>query len=263
MRLIQKLLANLPRRPILVEPFVGAGALFANTDHAPVFINDINADLINIYKQLKHEKTRFIKAAAKYFSGQYHNPADYYAIRDQFNQSNRPFERACLFLYLNRHGYNGLCRYNLNGEYNVPFGDYKSPYFPQAELNYFIERLQTVKISNLSYIDFMKKIASKADLNNLVFYCDPPYVPLSKTANFTSYSASKFTLDDQKQLADISAQLWKEGAAVMISNHDLPLTRSLYQPAEIKPVLVKRVINCRTDLRLDVKELLAIYRHKN
>src|SRR5690606_17626126 len=83
MRLIHKLMEHLPHRAILVEPFVGAGALFANTDHKPVYINDINTDLINIYKQLKNEKTRFIKAAAKYFSGQYHNPTAYYAIRDQ------------------------------------------------------------------------------------------------------------------------------------------------------------------------------------
>lgn len=259
MRLIQELLAHLPDRALLAEPFVGAGALFANTQHKHVFINDINADLINIYQQLKNEKLRFIKAAKLFFSGKYHNAEAYYDLRAEFNASKHPFKRACLFLYLNRHGYNGLCRYNSSGSYNVPFGDYKAPYFPHQELLFFIERLKNASLSNLSYADFMCKLAEKESLKNIVFYCDPPYAPLSKTANFTGYAASKFALEDQKQLALLGRTLYKQGAAVMISNHDLPFTRKLYKPAYIKSILVKRVISCKTDLRQEVKELLAIY----
>lgn len=259
MRIISTLLAHLPERSILVEPFVGAGALFANTHHDAIVINDINTDLINVYKQLKQRKLKFIKAAEKYFSGKYHNASAYYAIREQFNQSNDAFERAYLFLYLNRHGYNGLCRYNQQGAYNVPFGEYKSPYFPRAEMLFFAERLKKAKISNLSYIDCLKKIADSQNLKRTVIYCDPPYVPLSKTANFTGYHAAKFTLDDQEILADLCHYLWKQGAAIMISNHDLPLTRTLYRLAKIKSLLVKRVISCRSDLRQNAEELLAIF----
>lgn len=260
MRLIRQIIASLPEKTILAEPFVGAGSLFVNTQHEKIYINDINADLINIYRQLKKRKQGFIKAAAQYFDPQYHCPIAYYEIRDQFNRSTDPFLRACLFLYLNRHGYNGLCRYNASGAYNVPFGDYKSPYFPHQELTFFIDRLQHAQISCLSYAAFFAQLEKKTRVRDVVFYCDPPYAPLSKTANFTSYTPTKFTQDDQVRLAELCLKSWEQSAGVVISNHDIPLTRDLYQKAAFKSFSLKRLINCKTECRqTEVKELLAIY----
>lgn len=99
-----------------------------------------------------------------------------------------PLRRAVLFLYLNRHGYNGLCRYNLRGEFNVPFGRYKKPYFPEAELYHFAEKAQHAEFHCESYEECMKR----AD-NRSVVYCDPPYAPLSSTANFTAYHTNSFS----------------------------------------------------------------------
>lgn len=260
MRLMNALLTHLPERPILAEPFVGAGALFANTSHTKVYINDINKDLINLYHQLKVKKNPFIKLAQTYFSGKHNCATAYYEIRDQFNQSKKLMERACLFLYLNRHGYNGLCRYNQKSQYNVPFGHYKSPYFPFKELLSFSERLQNAELSQLSYDEFFAYLKDKEAIQDIAFYCDPPYVPLSKTASFTRYAPTEFTLEDQKTLANHCHALWQEGAGLLISNHDLPLTRRLYKKAILKSLSIKRVINCRTDLRQeDVAELLGIF----
>jgi DNA adenine methylase len=93
----------------------------------------------------------------------------------------------------------------------------------------------------------------------MVFYCDPPYAPLSKTANFTGYAANKFTLDDQKRLAQLAQALAKKGALVFISNHDTPFTREIYQGATLKPVEVTRSISCQGAGRQKVKEVIACY----
>lgn len=258
MRLLRALHKHLPERPVLVEPFVGAGALFGNTLHQKVYINDLNGDLINLYRQIKEKKDKFIKSCEHYFSGIYNNKSAYYELRERFNQSLDDFERGYLFLYLNRHGYNGLCRYNSTGGYNVPFGQYRSPYFPAKEMHFFQERLQTVEISNIDYAQFMRNLMTQQNPKDLVFYCDPPYMPISKTANFTNYTGELFTDANQHQLASLSQSLWQAGAAVMISNHDLPILRKLYKPAAFKKIQVKRVINCRSDRRTAVDELLAI-----
>ena len=82
-----------------------------------------------------------------YFSGKYNNEEQYYKLRKQFNETNDQHKRAVLFVYLNRHGYNGLCRYNLKGGYNVPFGRYKAPYFPEKEMLVFHEKAQNAEIT--------------------------------------------------------------------------------------------------------------------
>lgn len=103
-----------------------------------------------------------------------------------------PLRRAVLFLYLNRHGYNGLCRYNLRGEFNVPFGRYKKPYFPEAELYHFAEKAQNAEFYCESYEECMQRADSRT-----VVYCDPPYAPLTATANFTAYHTNSFNLNNR------------------------------------------------------------------
>lgn len=260
MRLIHFLKQHLPENPILVEPFVGAGALFANTQHQSILINDINHDLINIYKQIKKNHKKLSEEAKLLFHPSYNNKQKYYQLREEFNQCETPFRRASLFLYLNRHGYNGLCRYNLQGGYNVPFGAYKAPYFPEQELSNFSKRLKAAKISALSFTDFLDKLCKHPDIHKMAIYCDPPYVPLSKTANFTGYAACKFNLQDQTDLAELAKTLSNKGAKVMVSNHDTPLTRQLYGTAQqIETIEVRRVISCNAEQRNQVAELIAVY----
>ncbi|STD23632.1 DNA adenine methylase [Enterobacter asburiae] len=100
---------------------MGAGSVFLNTDFSRYILADINNDLISLYNIVKLRTEEYVAEARKLFTPENNHPDVYYQFRTEFNQSQDPFRRALLFLYLNRHGYNGLCRYNLRGEFNVPF----------------------------------------------------------------------------------------------------------------------------------------------
>lgn len=136
--LLDDIKKHLPQGDCLIEPFVGAGSVFLNTDFSRYILADINSDLIDLYNIVKLQTDEYVAAAREMFTPENNVAEQYYLFRDEFNQSQEPLRRAVLFLYLNRHGYNGLCRYNLRGEFNVPFGRYKSPIFPK--LNCIISR---------------------------------------------------------------------------------------------------------------------------
>ncbi|BBN83010.1 site-specific DNA-methyltransferase (adenine-specific) [Pseudoalteromonas sp. A25] len=242
----------------LVEPFVGAGSVFLNTNFKYYYLNDINADLINLYNELKRQPEEFVSDAKKLFVELNNHPDAYYAYRLQFNESVDIYERAILFLYMNRHGYNGLCRYNLKGIFNVPFGKYKRPYFPEKELYAFACKAQRATFTCKSYTDVFRNIP-----NNAVVYCDPPYVPLSKTASFTSYAKGGFDLDDQANLANLAEQTaFEHRTPVLISNHDTVWTRKIYSQAHLDVIQVKRTISPKGAGRNKVNELMAMY-HKH
>ncbi|MGL5947573.1 MAG: Dam family site-specific DNA-(adenine-N6)-methyltransferase [Aeromonas sp.] len=254
--LVEEIRARLPAGRVLLEPFVGAGSVFLNTEYEAYVLNDINPDLIELYKHLKHQPLSFIRDVQQLFVPEHNNKAAYYRFRVQFNQSRCNYERALLFLYLNRHGFNGLCRYSKKGGFNVPFGSYKKPYFPEKELTLFAQKAQRATFICDSYANAMAQ-AEK----DWVIYCDPPYAPLSTTASFTSYAASGFTLDDQALLARMARECSQQhGVPVLISNHDIPLTRELYRGAKLDEIQVKRTISRNGAGRNKVAELFALYR---
>lgn len=258
-RLISTLRAHLPVRPYLIEPFVGAGALFLNSEHTHFVLNDINPDLINLYGHLKQSGKKFIAESRSFFTSKHNRKTAYYRLRGRFNRCNDEWERALLFLYLNRHGFNGLCRYNLKGGYNVPFGEYKQPYFPEKELLHFQKRAQQATFKCEDYATLLESWCRHPEVAKSVFYCDPPYTPLSKTANFTSYSGQRFTEHDQKQLAHYAKKLAKKGAIVIISNHDTPFTREIYSGATLHTLNVTRSISCQGNTRQKTAEIIACF----
>ena len=246
----------LPQGDCLIEPFVGAGSVFLNTDFSRYVLADINSDLIDLYNIVKTQPGAYVAAARELFTPQTNSAEVYYQLRQEFNQTREPFRRATLFLYLNRHGYNGLCRYNLRGEFNVPFGRYKRPYFPEAELYHFAEKAQNADFYCESYAESM----ARADEQSVV-YCDPPYAPLSATANFTAYHTNSFSLEQQAHLAALAEGLSKRQIPVLISNHDTALTRIWYKPAsKLNVVKVRRSISSNGGTRKKVDELLALYK---
>jgi DNA adenine methylase len=253
--LVDAIRQHLPDSELLIEPFVGAGSVFLNTDYPSYQLNDINADLIALYRLLKSRHQHYIADARALFTTQHNQKDAYLSLRQQFNLSTDPYERSVLFLYLNRHGYNGLCRYNLSGKFNVPFGSYKKPYFPEAELHYFAEKAQRATFSCSSYQQVLQQSKGGA-----VIYCDPPYVPLSKTASFTSYAREGFNLDDQAQLANLAEKAQQRGVSVVISNHDTTWTRKIYQQAILHSLQVGRSISQNGASRGKVAELFAVYR---
>lgn len=254
-RLIERIEAALPAGKQLIEPFVGGGAVFLNTHFDRYLLNDANPDLITLYQVLQKEGKSFIRFCRSFFTKKLNSEKQYYMLRTRFNFSNDRWERSALFLYLNRHGYNGLCRYNAKkGEFNVPFGRYTRPYFPETEMLSFFEKATKVTFVCEDFSQTMKRARK-----GCVVYCDPPYVPLSPTARFTAYRAGGFTLKEQEKLAKLSFQLAKKGIPVLLSNHSNAFTLAAYQDASIVEFSVKRLISCKADNRKNVQELLALY----
>ena len=254
--LVEQINAHLPEAKKLIEPFVGAGSVFLNSNYQHYVLNDINPDLINLYNLLKKQPDPFIGDLRAYFSAEHNCEKSYYALREEFNQTTDEYYRALLFVYLNRHGYNGLCRYSLSGRFNVPFGRYKRPYFPEKEMFIFAEKSQRARFTCLPF----GKVFQHARKGSVI-YCDPPYAPISKTALFTSYAAKQFSLSCQHKLATLAQRAaFKRNIPVLISNHDLPLTRQMYQGAQITTLNVKRSISQKGSNRKPVRELLALFK---
>jgi len=254
--LVEDIQRHLPPARKLVEPFVGAGSVFLNTDYDHYLLADINPDLINLYNLLKERPEEYISEAKRWFVAENNRKEAYLDIRAEFNKTDNVMYRSLAFLYMNRFGFNGLCRYNKKGGFNVPFGSYKKPYFPEAELEFFAEKAKKATFVCEGYHETFSRARK-----GCVVYCDPPYAPLSNTANFTSYAGNGFTLDDQAALADIAERAATErGIPVLISNHDTTLTRRLYHGAELNVVKVKRTISRNGSGRNKVDELLALFR---
>ncbi|WP_407331599.1 Dam family site-specific DNA-(adenine-N6)-methyltransferase [Enterovibrio sp. 27052020O] len=253
--LVEDIRKHLPEGKKLIEPFIGAGSVFLNTDFEQYRLADINPDLINLYNLLKQEPQRYIDDVRTLFTQEYNQKEAYLSIREEFNATTDPYLRSLYFLYMNRHGFNGLCRYNKKGGFNVPFGSYKKPYFPQAELEFFSEKSKKATFVCEGY-----EQSFKSARRGSVIYCDPPYAPLSSTSNFTTYSSGGFSLDDQALLGEYARKASiDKSVPVLVSNHDTPLTRSLYHGAHLNVVRVKRTISRNGSGRNKVDELLALF----
>ena len=254
-RIIDRIQKSLPNGRRLIEPFVGSAALFLNTNYDDYLLCDTNEDLINLYNLLKEDGPEFIKYSQYYFRGNHNTSETYYKRRELFNSTNDIRKKSALFIYLNRHCYNGLCRYNSKGGFNVPFGRYKKPYFPKKEMLLFSEKAQKATFKTQEFSTSLIN-ATKGD----VIYCDPPYYPLSESANFTTYSAGGFKLKEQRELATLAKSTSAKGISIVISNHDTENTRNLYSEASsIESFHVRRYISCIGKERSMVEELLAAY----
>ena len=254
-RIVHEILAQLPQGKRLVEPFTGSAAVFFNADYRRYLLCDSNADLINLYNTLKAQGQAFIEHARPLFAPENNLAERYYALREEFNsQGGDPARRGALFLYLNRHGYNGLCRYNSKGGFNVPFGRRAKVYFPELEMQFLLHKAKQATFRQQDFAKCMRA-AKPGD----VLYCDPPYLPLTATANFTAYHTDNFSLEQQTQLAELARECATRGIPVLISNHDTPLARQLYQGAQLHHLQVQRQISCKADGRGKAGELLALF----
>nr|WP_082890671.1 Dam family site-specific DNA-(adenine-N6)-methyltransferase [Eikenella longinqua] len=184
-KLVPFIQENFPTRTRkrLIEPFAGSAALSLALEFDAYLLNDTNSDLIGLFQTLKQERQSFIDYVRTFFAAKNNCESRFYELREQFNSSRNVIERSALFVYLNRHAFNGLCRYNNKGAFNVPFGRYTALYFPETEMQGFIDKSDRIE---LMCGDFQTAL-NRADADDMV-YCDPPYVPLSETASFTAYA---------------------------------------------------------------------------
>lgn len=245
----------IPAGKRLIEPFVGGGSVFLNSDkHECFLLADVNADLINLYQMLAVVPDSVIYEAMKAFR-HLNDAENYTVIREAFNaQRLDAVERAAAFLYLNRHCFNGLIRYNLDGFFNVGFGKYKAPYFPEEEIKAFKRKAHACVFMNAG---FRRTLALAGDGD--VIYCDPPYEPLPGTAGFTNYAAGGFSWDSQVELAESCVAAHQRGAKVVISNSTAPRVIELYEQHgfTLHRVSARRAISSKGSTRETASDVVA------
>ncbi|MGG6046620.1 Dam family site-specific DNA-(adenine-N6)-methyltransferase [Salmonella enterica] len=240
----------------LIEPFVGGGSVFLNSDkHASFLLADVNTDLINLYQMLAVVPGAVIRHARVMFD-RLNDAESYTALRNEFNaQVMDGPERAAAFLFLNRHCFNGLIRYNRNNQFNVGWGKYPSPYFPLDEINAFTEMAHNCVFMAAGFHRTLA-LAGEGD----VVYCDPPYEPMPRTAGFTHYAAGGFTWDDHIALAECCVAAHQRGSRVVIGNSTAPRVIDLYAQHgfEIHHISARRSISGKGSTRETAKDLVAI-----
>lgn len=254
-RLIERIRAVLPEGNKLIEPFAGSAVVFLNTNYKKYIIADSNSDLINLYQYLKKDGKKFMDYAKKFFTAENNSKSNYLDLRTEFNTTKDLRLKSALFVYLNKHGFNGLCRYNTKNIFNVPFGLYhKLPAFPEKEMLYFHQKAQDADFLQSDFRETFE-LARPGD----VVYCDPPYIPLSNTSNFTGYGALKFGLTEQEELAKLAHKYSKRGVKILISNHDTEYANKIYAGAKITCFDVQRFISSIGAKRTKAAELLALF----
>ncbi|THG63256.1 Dam family site-specific DNA-(adenine-N6)-methyltransferase [Klebsiella variicola] len=252
-RVMPQLLKHLPKADCLIEPFVGSGTVFMNTEYRRYVLCDSNRALINFFRVQTSNTERLIDTAREMFLGG-NNEEQYYKRRALFNsmqwsdtgKADTALLYAALFLYLNRHCFNGIYRVNQMGDHNVPFGKYGTPYFPADEMRRFAEKANDTKAVFIDG-DFRHTVPYVMQLAyDAVIYCDPPYIPASKTANFTAYG-KPFTLDDHRDLvATLLDAHRQQGIRALISNSDTPETREIYSAFKLHAFSVRRSVSAKS-----------------
>lgn len=250
--IMHELLEHLPAAGLrLVEPFAGSCAVMMATDYPAYLIADINPDLINMYRVISNDTDKFIELARAMF-GSHSLAESYYRVREAFNYDNDLdcLHRAVYFLYLNRHSYRGLCRYNKAGGFNVPFGNYKGPYFPEAEIRAFAEKAKRATFICASFDETLAMLK-----HGDVVYCDPPY-----DGTFSNYHTSGFGEDEQYHLASILERRSSQGHPVIASNADTSLVASLYRTFTLHRITAPRSINIDAGGGKIANEIIAVSR---
>lgn len=256
------------------EPFVGGGAILfdilSHYDIEDIYISDINTELINTYMIIRDNINELIdllemyqmdyilldiEKRKEYYNNKRHMFNKLKSSKDKSNNT----EKAALMIFLNKTCFNGLYRVNKKGEFNVPMGAYKNPLIcDKQNLLAVSEKLQKVKIVCSDY----KASDDFIDENTFVYF-DPPYRPITQTANFTAYNEFSFNDDAQKELAKYVSKLHKKGAKIVVSNSDPKNINEndnffdkIYTKYNIKRIDATRMINCKGKARGKIKELL-------
>lgn len=238
------------------EPFVGGGACFFHLEPAEAVLCDINPRLVDTYLSIRDDIDGLIERLTMHKKK--HSKRHYYACREKFNHGDSLWktDRAALMIYLNKTCFNGLYRENSKGSFNVPMGQYKDPkIFDPEALRRVHKVLQRAEIFHEPF----DGVLERAEPGDLVYF-DPPYVPLSATSSFTSYSKDGFGDEDQRRLAKVFAILAERGCHVMLSNSDCGFVRELYKDWQIVQISAARSINSRASGRGAISEVLVLSR---
>ena len=253
-QLLPEIMSLMPQRfNHYFEPFIGGGAVFFHSQPQSAFISDVNEELINCYKIVRDKPHELIASL-----GKHPYQADYFYELRNLDRDEAAFSqlddvaRASRLIYLNRSGFNGMYRVNKKGHFNVPFGRYVNPKIVNEPL--ILEASNALQGAQIDIAPYDIAL-NKAKAGDLV-YLDPPYMPVSKTASFTSYAKDDFGLEKQQELADYCRFLDKNQILFIASNAYLPPIKALYEGFQQKEIKARRAINSRADKRQPVSEIL-------
>jgi DNA adenine methylase len=259
-QLLAELEKNFPKQfGTYFEPFLGGGAvlfdLLAKKPNLKCSVSDLNSDLVLAYITIRDKLGRLIESLENH-SKNYHKDSTeyYYDVRKQEPKSQ--IEKVSRLLFLNKTCFNGLYRVNSKGKFNVPLGRYTNPNIVNREnliiASKFLQS-ERIKISCRDFESILKD-AKKGDF----VYFDPPYQPVSDTANFTSYTHRDFTEDDLQRLADLANQLNSKGVHVLLSNSNTKIVKKIFSSKKwkVKEIAVNRAINSNSQKRTGHKEVL-------
>lgn len=256
-QLLERLMPLFPKTyTTYCEPFIGGGAVLFALQPKKAIINDINSELIGVYRAIKDDVDALIKRLA-----QFENTKEcFYDVRSwdrnaEFYNQLTDIDKAARVIFLNKTCYNGLYRVNSAGEFNTPFGRYKNPNIVnESTLRAVHEYFNTadVTILNTNYSEAVQGLQEDSFV-----YLDPPYDPISVTASFTGYNAGGFSREDQIALRDCCRQLDAAGIKFMLSNSATEFIQDIYSDFNITIVPAKRAINSVGSKRGCVDEVVV------
>jgi len=255
---LPELLKCLPKEGgLLVEPFMGSCTVALNTNYDRFVLNDYNSDLVFLCQWVAKRPKEVASLLEDLFSKKNNTKEAFYRLRDRYNYSIDKKERALLFLYINRHCFNGLMRYNKLGYINTSFGAYVNPKIPYEELLYFSKKLKNAVFTCGNF----ENVRFRVDPLCLTsIYSDPPYLPKEKNASVVSYTKLGFKKEQHISLNRASRK-WKQRASgVWLSNHDVPVVAECYKDGvSASQFLVRRSISSKGSDRAPAKEIILSY----
>lgn len=255
-QLLNDILPLVPTKGIYIEPFLGGGAVLFSRQPKKAIVNDYNSELMNVYQVVKSSHEKLIQILQTHC---FNNSEEYfYKIREidrtvQYRELSI-IEKAARIIYLNKTCYNGLYRVNSSGYFNSPYGKYKNPNIVNAPVIRAMSKYFNENDITLLQGDY-KEALKKAKKGSFV-YLDPPYMPISSSANFTGYTENGFGYKQQEELKKECDKLRDKGIRFLQSNSDCPEIRELYKDYTIKNVQAKRAINSNSSKRGEINEVL-------
>lgn len=242
------------------EPFVGGGAVIFDLLPTSAVINDINKALVNAYKQICNASGDFLKKLNELDEAMWEDGKEYYySLREHYNdklmKEEFDVELAALFVFINKHCFNGLYRVNGKGLFNVPYNNSRNSSCDEDTIRAISEYLKNVTILEGDF----QAACQNAKKGDFVFI-DSPYAPLNPTS-FESYTKEGFDIESHKRLADLYDELTARGCYCMLTNHNTELINELYgnKGYKMDVVSVKRMINSDATNRVGKEVIICNY----
>jgi len=255
-QLLPEIRKRIPKKyKVYYEPFLGGGAVLFDLQPKKAIVNDLNSELINVYKTIKSFPTELVEELRKFSNDEetFYNIRNIDRDKTKYQELSN-IQKAARIIYLNKTCFNGLYRVNNAGEFNSPFGRYKNPNIVNDKTIYAVSKYfntADITFKNGDFEECIKEIQKDSFV-----YLDPPYDPISKTSNFTGYNQGGFSDEEQIRIKNMCDRLNENGIKFLLSNSATPFIKELYKDYIIDIVSAKRSVNSKADKRGEIEEVL-------